>query len=81
MEKKRICSHTQKKKIKKIDKDPCPVCDINLYHNNAVTQRVGLLADDDYTVEGWMCPFCKSQFDLKNNLVFINPRNISIGRA
>jgi len=78
MEKKQICSHIQKKKKKK---DNCPVCDENLYYDREVTQRVGILADDDYTIEGWMCPFCNSQFDLKNNLMYINPTNISIGRA
>ena len=68
----------QKKKKKN---NNCPVCDENLYYNRDITQRVGLLASDDYTVEGWMCPHCNSQFDLKNNLVYINPTNISIGRA
>ena len=68
----------QKKKKKK---DNCPVCDINLYYNSEITQRVGLLADDDYTIEGWMCPHCTSQFDMKDNLMYISPKNISIGRA
>jgi len=57
------------------------VCDINLYYNGEITQRVGLLADDDYTIEGWMCPHCNAQFDLKNNLQAIDNSNISIGRA
>ena len=81
MEKKQICSHTQKKKKKSKNRDNCPVCDENLYYDNHITQRVGLLADDDYTIEGWMCPHCTSRFDLKNNLVYINPTNISVGRA
>ena len=68
----------QKKKKKS---DNCPVCDENLYYDSHITQRVGLLAADDYTIEGWMCPHCNSQFDLKNNLVYINPTNISVGRA
>ena len=57
------------------------MCDENLYHDNQTTQRVGLLADDDYTIEGWMCPHCKSRFDLKDNLLYIRPHNIYIGRA
>ena len=81
MAKKRIYSHTQRKRKNKKNKDLCPVCDESLYYDGEITQRVGLLADDDYTIEGWMCPFCNSQFDLKNNLMYINPTNISIGRA
>lgn len=79
MEKKQLCSHISKKKKK--NRDLCPVCDINLYYDSDITQRVGLLADDDYTIEGWMCPHCNSQFDLKNNLKSIDNSNISIGRA
>ena len=80
MEKKQTCLHTQKKKKKK-NKDLCPVCDENLYYTSDTTQRVGLLAEDDYSIEGWMCPFCKSRFDVKDNLVNINYSDISIGRA
>ena len=78
MEKKQIYSHTQKKKK---NRDLCPVCDENLYHDNQITKRIGLLADDDYTIEGWMCPHCKSRFDLKDNLLYIKPHNIYVGRA
>ena len=78
MEKKQTYLHIQKKKK---NRDLCPVCDENLYYDNQTTQRVGLLADDDYTIEGWMCPYCKSRFDLKDNLLYIKPHNIHIGRA
>ena len=81
MEKKQICSHIPKKKKKTHKKDNCPVCDENLYYDREITQRVGLLADDNYTIEGWMCPHCSSRFDLDNNLVYINPKNIEVGRA
>ena len=66
---------------KKKSKDPCPVCDESLYYNNDTTQRVGLLAEDDYSIEGWMCPFCKSHFDLNDNLVNINHEAIMVCRA
>ena len=56
---------------KKKNRDLCPVCSEDLKYDNYVTQRIGLLAEDDYTVEGWMCPHCKSQFDLKDNLLHI----------
>ena len=81
MKKEQTCLHTQKKKKKKKNKDLCPVCDKNLYYNNDTTQRVGLLAEDDYSIEGWMCPFCKSRFDIKDNLVNINHSAINVGRA
>jgi Zn-finger nucleic acid-binding protein len=72
-----MCLHTSTKKTK----DLCPACDVNLYYDGAITQRVGLLAEDDYTIEGWMCPHCNAQFDLKNNLKTIDNSNISVGRA
>ena len=78
MKKIQTCSHTSKKKK---NSDPCPVCDINLYYNGEITQRVGLLADDDYTIEGWMCPHCTSRFDMDDNLMGVSPINIKIGRA
>ena len=66
---------------KKTSKDPCPVCDEELYYTNDTTQRVGLLADDYFTVEGWMCPHCSARFDIDDNLMDISPTNINIGRA
>ena len=81
MEKKQTYLLTQKKRTKKENKDLCPVCDINLYYDGQVTQRIGLLADDDYTVEVWMCPHCKSRFDNKNNLTYINTPNNRPGKA
>ena len=50
-------------KRKKAVKDPCPVCDRDLYLDAEFTQRVGLLDNDD-DVYGWMCPFCMSEFDI-----------------
>ena len=75
MAKKRMSLLTQ---MKKINKDLCPVCDEDLYFDNDTTQRVGLLSEDNYTIEGWMCPHCNSRFDLDNNLMYINPRDIKI---
>ena len=49
------------KKAKKI-KDPCLVCDGELYLDGDFTQRIGLIDESD-TVYGWLCPFCKSEFD------------------
>ena len=78
MEKRQMSLRTQKKKK---NKDLCPVCDKNLFFDNHTTQRVGLLAEDDYTIEGWMCPYCDSRFDLDSNLVQISPKHIEVGRA
>ena len=53
---------------KKSTKDPCPVCDEDLYLDVEFTQRVGLLGNDD-DVYGWMCPFCMSEFNLEGDIV------------
>ena len=55
-------------KKKKSTKDPCPVCDEDLFLDVEFTQRVGLLGDDD-AVYGWMCPFCMSEFNLEGDIV------------
>ena len=81
MEKKRTYSLTLKKKKNQKNKDLCPVCDTNLYYDDQITQRVGILGDDDYTVEGWMCPECRSRFDIDNNLTYINTSNNQPGKA
>ena len=78
MEKKPMSLRMQKKKK---SKDPCPACDEELYYDTDTTQRVGLLADDYYTIEGWMCPHCTARFDMDDNLMGVSPINVKIGRA
>ena len=55
---------TEKKKIV----DPCPICSKELHLNNEYTQRVGLLGDYDEVI-GWLCPHCRSEFDVDNHIV------------
>ena len=57
-----------KKKNKFPKKDPCLVCDKNLYYNADFSKRIGLV-DEDMEVLGWMCPFCSSEFTEDNKLV------------
>jgi len=81
VEKKQTYSRTLKKKENQKNEDLCPVCDTNLYYDEQITQRVGILADDDYTIEGWMCPKCRSMFDINDNLTYINASNNMPGKA
>ena len=53
--------HTQKRNRK----DNCPICKRNLYLDNRMSKRVGILNEFD-EVEEWMCPYCDSQFTLTN---------------
>ena len=71
--------HMQKK-TKKTEKkevvDPCPICSKELHLNHEFTQRIGLLGDLDEVV-GWVCPFCKSEFDVEDHLTkFLGEGNI-----
>jgi len=50
---------------RKRDKDNCPICKRDLYLNNKISKRVGILNEFD-EVEEWMCPYCDSQFTLTN---------------
>ena len=48
--------------------DPCPICSKELHLNHEYTQRVGLLDNYDEVV-GWLCPHCRSEFNVDNQLV------------
>mgnify|MGYP003657110963 FL=1 len=73
-------SHT-KKKTK--SKDPCPVCEEELYHNQHYSKRVGLFDTNttDHDVIGWMCPKCNSEFDNNDNIMYIYGENFEGGDA
>ena len=45
--------------------DPSPVCGDELHLNEEYTQRVGLLNSSDEVI-GWVCPHCKTEFDVDN---------------
>tara|TARA_R100000808_G_C2148203_1_gene156313 strand:- start:1761 stop:1985 length:225 start_codon:yes stop_codon:yes gene_type:complete len=56
------------KTTKKLEShDPCPICNKELYLDEEFTQRIGLLGDYDEVI-GWLCPHCKSEFDIENKL-------------
>ena len=57
-----------KKKTGRPKKDPCLVCDRNLYYNADYSKRIGLV-DEGCDILGWMCPFCKTEFDRDDNIV------------
>ena len=54
---------TEKKKII----DPCPICSKELHLNHEYTQRIGLLDEFD-EILGWICPHCRSEFNIENQL-------------
>ena len=62
-------SHTQRKRSKGT-KDPCVVCDKDLYYDDEVTQRIGMI-ESDGEIRSWKCPFCASEFDLDDNILHI----------
>ena len=62
---------------RKKSKDPCAVCDEELYLDGEFTQRIGLIDEMD-DVYGWMCPHCKSEFDIDGKITnLIGTGNIS----
>ena len=79
MEKKQNLSQQEKKNQNEIMIDLCPACEENLYYNDKFTKRVALIENSE--VEGWMCPFCNCQFDLKDNLMYIKDRKNVTGKA
>ena len=69
MKQKRKYSDTQKKKKSK-KYDGCPICKQDLYYDEVTTKRIGIL-NERGQVNEWKCPFCKSEFDLDNNILYI----------
>ena len=56
------------KKKNSIILDLCPACEKNLYLNGDVSKRIGIVDDDDDVI-GWLCPYCKTQFDFDEKVV------------
>jgi len=55
---------------KKKSKEPCPVCENELYFNDELSKKCALLDDNNFVV-GWICPHCRSEFDNDDNIVEI----------
>ena len=69
-----------KKKSKK--KNTCPICSKNLHLDTYYTMKIGILdSSDDDKLIGWICPFCKSEFDNKDNIMYIYGVNFEGGKA
>ena len=80
MEKKKLSGILRKKKRKRRKtKDPCFICEKELFFNNKFSLRIGVV--DKGEVEGWICPHCRSEFDLKNNILYIYGQDYAKGDA
>ena len=82
MANKQNLSVTKKKpsKEEKKEQDLCPVCNYNLFHNDKVTKRIGIINKFE-KVKGWLCPHCMSEFDLDNGIVELFGEDIIKGKA
>jgi DNA-directed RNA polymerase subunit RPC12/RpoP len=73
--------HIEKKNQNK-SSDPCPLCGYNLFYNSKFSKRIVLFdKQKTYVADGWMCPECESEFDLKDNLTYINTSKFTHGKA
>lgn len=72
-------SRTQKKK-ESSTKDPCLVCEKDLYYDDEVTQRIGMM-ESNGDIKSWKCPFCASEFDLDDNILYIYGEDNAKGLA
>ena len=55
---------------KKKSKEPCPVCENELYFNDELSKKCALLNENNFVV-GWICPHCRSEFDNDDNIIEI----------
>ena len=71
MEQKPNSLHIKAKKTKA--KDPCPICEKELYYNKHNSKRIGLfdVKSVNHHILGWACPHCKSEFDKSDNIMYI----------
>ena len=81
MEKKRNLLHIKRKKTK--PKDPCLVCNHDLYYNSKFSKRIGLfnMRTPSHEIIGWACPYCDSEFDKKDNIVYIYGQDYMQGKT
>ena len=49
-------------------KDPCGVCGSELYFDDITSKRAAIMDSRDIIV-GWLCPYCKTEFDDMDNIV------------
>ena len=61
-------SRTQKKN-ESSTKDPCLVCEKDLYYDDEVTQRIGMM-ESNGDIKSWKCAFFASEFDLDDNILY-----------
>mgnify|MGYP003139054718 FL=1 len=81
MEKKQNLSRIKKKKTK--TKDPCPICEEDLYYNKNYSQRIGIFDTSSvkHDVMGWACPHCMSEFDINDNIMYIYGQDFIQGKS
>jgi len=81
VEKKLNLSHIKKKKTK--IKDPCPICEEELYYNKNYSQRIGIFDTSSikHDVMGWACPHCSSEFDIDDNIMYIYGQDFIQGNS
>jgi uncharacterized protein YbaR (Trm112 family) len=81
VEKKQNLSRIKKKKTK--TKDPCPICEEDLYYNKNYSQRIGIFDTSSvkHDVMGWACPHCMSEFDINDNIMYIYGQDFIQGKS
>jgi len=65
---------------KKKSKEPCPVCENELYYDDKLSKKCALLDEYD-NILGWICPYCRSEFDNSDNLVEMFKGTVTKGES
>ena len=81
MEKKQNLLRTKKKETK--SKDPCPVCEEELYFNSRYSRRIGIFdtLTPNHNIIGWACPHCDTEFDKMDNIMYIYGQDFIQGKS
>ena len=61
-------------------KDPCVVCDDELYLDGEFTQRIGHINEMD-KVTVWICPHCKYEIDMDGKITNLGGTSNIAGEA
>ena len=72
---KRILSENHHKSETKLHSEECPVCDFELLREGYCIKI------PSYSLDAWLCPKCKSIFDIEDNTLIKPMTNAQEGKA
>lgn len=61
--------------------DFCNVCQEDLFFSSQITKRIAILDRGHKEVKGWICPYCFTEFDNRDNILVLMSKSAIQGKA